>query len=291
MRAEKKYIGIISLVLLFAFASSLRAQDETEIIYPNFDFTYLKNTDNQKILTARLYTATEISVTPLPGLTVKFFANEEMTELGEAVTDDEGYARYTVDDSFVLTVDADNNWYFHAEFEGNDKMEAASGDIWLTDVNLDMVLNDGGEGNRSVSLAAYTTVDGEKVPVNDETINLYVPRMFSLLPIGEGTFSDGETTIDMPEGVPGDSVGNLTVIARFNDHWAFANVEKRAETDWGVPSSLKVAESHRALWTQIAPKWMIITLTIMLLGVWSHYLFAIISLIRLKIKSKKEDAN
>jgi hypothetical protein len=34
--------------------------------------------------------------------------------------------------------------------------------------------------------------------------------------------------------------------------------------------------------------WMIITLSILLMGVWGHYFFAIISLIRIKIEAKRE---
>ena len=51
---------------------------------------------------------------------------------------------------------------------------------------------------------------------------------------------------------------------------------------WGTPTDYSVPVSHRALWTKTAPKWMIYTLSILLAGVWGHYLFAIISLIRIK---------
>jgi len=41
-------------------------------------------------------------------------------------------------------------------------------------------------------------------------------------------------------------------------------------------------------WTKIAPKWMIYTLSVLLAGVWGHYLFAIISLIRIKIDAARK---
>ena len=34
---------------------------------------------------------------------------------------------------------------------------------------------------RLVNLTAYTMVDGEKVPVSDEDVYVFVPRMFSFL--------------------------------------------------------------------------------------------------------------
>jgi hypothetical protein len=130
-------------------------------------------------------------------------------------------------------------------------------------------------------------IDGERIPVTDEDIYVFVPRMFSLLSVGEGYFEDGVADVEFPDDVPGDEHGALTVIARFDDHWQFANVEKRIDTKWGVPSSHDIAETHRALWTQIAPRWMVVTLTIMLAGVWGHYIFAVVSIIRVKRIGKK----
>ena len=58
---------------------------------------------------------------------------------------------------------------------------------------------------------------------------------------------------------------------------------------WGVPTDYSQPSTHRALWTKTAPKWMIYTLSILLAGVWGHYLFAIISLIRIRIDAKKQE--
>jgi hypothetical protein len=43
----------------------------------------------------------------------------------------------------------------------------------------------------------------------------------------------------------------------------------------------------RELWTPIAPLWMIITLIIMLTGVWAHYIYAIIQLVLIKRSKNK----
>ena len=61
----------------------------------------------------------------------------------------------------------------------------------------------------------------------------------------------------------------------------------RQEIKWGIPGIHPTGESKRELWTAIAPRWMIFTLSIMLAGVWGHYIFAIISLIRIKKAGEK----
>ena len=113
--------------------------------------------------------------------------------------------------------------------------------------------------------------------------------MFSLLPVSELTLDEtGKASVEFPSDMPGDKEGNLTILAKFEENPTFGNVEKRETLKWGVPTDYSVPKTHRALWTKTAPKWMIYTLSVLLAGVWGHYLFAFISLIRIKIEAKKK---
>jgi len=77
------------------------------------------------------------------------------------------------------------------------------------------------------------------------------------------------------------------VFARIEENEQFANIEVSQNHLWGIPSIHGVSGSHRALWTEIAPMWMIVTLTILLSGVWGNYIYVIIQLILIKRESKK----
>ena len=114
--------------------------------------------------------------------------------------------------------------------------------------------------------------------------------MFSLLNVGDLTLDDsGSASVEFPNDIPGNKEGNLLVLARIEDNTTYGNVEASENLQWGIPVDYSVPVSHRALWTQIAPKWMVYTLTILLLGVWGHYLFAIISLIRIKLEARRNE--
>ena len=109
-----------------------------------------------------------------------------------------------------------------------------------------------------------------------------------MLPIGELTLDEsGSAYMEFPSDLPGDTTGYLTIIAKFDDNPTYGNVEKSETLQWGVPTYYSVPKSHRALWTKTPPKWMIYTLSILLAGVWGHYLFALISLIRIKRDANK----
>ena len=155
------------------------------------------------------------------------------------------------------------------------------------DVVLNMDLTEV-DSIKTVTVTATTTENGKEVPIAGETVSVFVPRMFSNLPIGDITLDDtGTGTIEFPSDIPGGKEGILTIVAAFIDNSTYGNVEKRQEIHWGIPTDY-LPTSHRALWTTRAPRWMIYTLSVLLAGVWGHYFFAIISLIRIKIDANKK---
>ena len=143
---------------------------------------------------------------------------------------------------------------------------------------------------KTVNVAAYTVDNGKEIPVSGETVTVFVPRMFSNLIIGEIILDDaGTASLEFPTDIPGGKEGNLEIVAAFIDNATYGNVEKRETVHWGLPTDY-LPTSHRALWTQRAPSWMIYTLSVLLAGVWGHYFFAIISLIRIKRNANREKA-
>ena len=188
-----------------------------------------------------------------------------------------------------ITKNSEGLYAFSAEFAGNDTIETGSSDLLIRDVKLEMVLSEA-DSVKTISLSAFTTENNKDVPVSGETVIVYVPRMFSLLPVGEVSLDENGTgTLEFPSDLPGDADGNITIISKFEEHPDFGNVERRIVTKWGVPYVNSTPVAHRALWTKTPPWWMIITLSILLMGVWGHYLFAVISLIRIKRDSKKNE--
>jgi hypothetical protein len=153
----------------------------------------------------------------------------------------------------------------------------------VLNMNLSLV-----DSIKTVTVTAHTIENGKEIPVSGETVSVFVPRMFSNLPVGELTLDDsGTASIEFPSDIPGGKEGNLTIVAAFVNNATYGNVEKREIIHWGVPTDY-LPTSHRALWTQRAPRWMIYTLSVLLAGVWGHYFFAVISLIRIRIDAKRK---
>jgi hypothetical protein len=283
-KASTKYVSLFILILLCPGSSLSATAVQDSKINPYMLFTYLKDTDSQQILHVKMTKITQVGEVPLPGLNIRFYNNE--TLLGEATTDTQGNASYTIGNSLPLFASEDGSWPFSATFDGDSLTEETYSELSINDVDIEMQVIEE-EGERIVTLHATTLTADGRVPVTEEEIGVYVPRMFSLLPVSIGMLDENGTfTIKFPDDIPGDSLGNLTVIGMFNDHYSFGNVERREDVRWGT-EAVMAAPAYRSLWSTLAPKWMIISLAVMLLGVWGHYTYVIINLFRIRKEGLK----
>ncbi|MCI0522386.1 MAG: Ig-like domain-containing protein [Bacteroidales bacterium] len=286
MSRSYRYFALLILVVCWSASGFPASVVQESKISPYMLFSYLKNSDSQQVLQVKMTNITQTGEVPLPGLTIRFLNGENL--LGEATTDVTGSASYTIGSTVALYVAEDGTWPFTATFDGDTLVDATFSDLSITDVNLEMTLGEE-EGKRSITLTATMPADDGVIPVAGDEVGVYVPRMFSLLPVATGVLDEtGTVQLEFPNDIPGDSLGNITVIGRFNEHYLYGNVEKRENREWGTPV-IKAPPVYRSLWSTLAPKWMVVTLAILLLGVWSQYMLVIINLIRIRMDGLKNE--
>jgi hypothetical protein len=289
MRKMKKQLSIIlTAICLLSLFSAISYSQEKTTIRPTLLLNYVKTNDIGSLVTKLSY-APETTEFPLKGMEIIFYTDGGKRELGKISTDANGSAVFKFSENEKLPADAQGNWSFSSEFKGNDTIDAASAEVTGRDVKLEMTLSLA-DSVETVSVVAYTYDGNTRIPAAGEIVTVAVPRMFSFLPVGEITLdASGAGSIEFPSDIPGDSAGVITVVGRFFEHPSFNTVESRISEKWGVPTS-HVPLSKRALWTKTAPRWMIFTLTILLAGVWGHYMFAVISLVLIRIDAKRKQA-
>lgn len=267
----------------FVFAQELPVKES-----PTLDFTYLKKSDGSKLLTVTLTIFRNRITYPIAGSNITFSLGAD-TLTTVIPTNSDGKAYLIIQPGALLPVNKEGYTHFMAGFGGNDTLEAAESAIALRDAVLKMSL-DLIDSVKTVVVWAFLpgNDNNDSVPLAGESVNVYVNRMLSPLKIGEGSFDDqGRFTCEFPADLPGAADGTVQILARIEENEQFANIETIQKYPWGVPSMHGPTGSHRALWTEIAPMWMIITLTILLLGVWGHYIYVIIQLILINREFKK----
>ncbi len=142
---------------------------------------------------------------------------------------------YKVGDQVVVS--------YSKDFEGGDTLRSKESDVEVKDVSMKMELEEiDSVKTITVSTSAEVDVETEKDISEGVEIEFFVKRMFSLLPLGKESIEGGECSIEVPGDLPGDSAGNLIIIAKIVDHDDFANVEQIAKIDWGTPVSLVTKE-------------------------------------------------
>lgn len=288
MKNRVKYIFLFLSLSGVSFVNMF--SQEATVLSPNFQFQYIKNTDNERILETKMACSQNGMELPLSGMEISFFIGADKKDLiANIITDNKGKATLKISEDQKLKAESDGKWNFTAEFIGNDTIEAVTSEVAVQDVMLEMSLTME-DTIRTITVKGYTIDNGIENPVSGAAVNVFVPRMFRPLLIGELYLDDsGTATIEFPPDLPGDKEGNITLLATYADNTTYGNVEKRETLKWGLPIDYSVPVTHRALWTKTPPIWMIYTLSILLIGVWGHYLYAFISLVRIKRDAAKSE--
>lgn len=284
-----RYIWISFMILISSAAYSQGAAR----IDPYIQLSFFNRNGNHILETALTYSRNRMEM-PLPGFNVIFYSGTGSKEvIGDVATNEKGVASLLLNQDQVKKFFSKGSVAFSARFGGNDTINPGLSEINVREISLEVNLTEA-DSIRTMTFKASAPEGNKLVPVQGEVVKTYITRMFSLLPVGESTLDEnGTAALEFPKDLPGDKDGNLTIISRIEDSPSYGTVENRTIKSWGVPTSYSPPVVHRALWTKTPPMWMIITLSILLTGVWGHYLFAIISLILIrrdasKRKNKKE---
>ena len=283
--------GFLGILFPGVLLSQEKTDSVSDVRESKMTLNYLCTSNDTVVLTANLFIRKDADLFELANAPVIFNASAGTATktLGKVITDEEGNAVLTVP---LVNIPAgkDGMISYTAKFEGTRKYTASEATFSAkpAKIKLSFSIQD---SLRIVKVDMFQKNEKlEEVPVPKETVILYVPRLFSLLKIGEVPLDEnGSGTLEFPDDIIGDTLGNLNLLARIEENERFGFVQGQYQINWGVPKQYYKAEvPSRELWTPIAPLWMIITLIIMLAGVWAHYVYAVYELVMIRFHSKKD---
>jgi hypothetical protein len=259
------------------------AEEESSLISPSLEFFSVQKADNTIDLKAALKAKVKGTFYKLPLLKIRFLliTDSAEKELGFVISDRNGKAVYNAK-AEVLTADKEGKLHFKAVFAGNKSMDATEEEITIKRARLEITpVKEDSLLKVQVKLIDLGT--GTETPVSETALGIFVKRSFNPLKVGEGTTDEnGEATIEVPNNLPGDAKGNITLLAKLDENEAYGNLESSVEQQWGIPVSNKIHELPRALWSSQAPLWMLITFIVLMVTVWGHYVVIIYELFRLR---------
>ena len=286
LRKEKKVVISILILVTGMTSFTLQAQDPLKSRLKLEFF----NKSGIRSLSSRITARIDDKTTPLPQLRISFYALSDTAKelLGEVLTNDEGRASAEIPCGKEFKKDKEGKTHYLASFGGTKEYLPAESEISIRDILMEMTFYQKDSTKLIRIQAREIGPKGDTLPVEGQKLTFYIPRTFSNLKIGEGPVKGGLAELDFPVTLPGDSTGMLPVLARFEDNEDYGNAEVTASINWGKPLPPAIY-THRGLGDVDAPLWMVYTLIILLSLVWFHYMYAVITVFRIRYLGKKAE--
>lgn len=278
------------IVLVFSFNGFAQENDASNFKM-RFNFKTVKQADNSRLLEVSFIGQNKKNrkdKIPVSDAEIKFFniLNDEEILIGSTKTSHEGIAKIILPNSHKYLVDEEGKINLIAKFEGSDAIDAKEDDISIKDLFLELNLKEI-DSVKTVFVKAYTIDSlGVQTFVEEADIIISIQGMLSKMKLEEGTIEDGVFEYEFPTNIPGDNEGNITVLSIIDDSDDFGNVIQQKSINWGVFNKQLEKEGNK-LWSEFAPIWMYIVLSILILGVWANYAYTIAFLFKIKKEGKK----
>jgi len=279
-------------ISFFNFAFSQEAK--TPKVYKSrIKIEYLKKGDNSKEIKATISSRINKKPVKIKNVSLSLYDLTDSTKfIEDVVTNSKGIALFSLPVDYPIGRDT-SGAVFNIKFDGNPQFKPSSKKIEIKDAimttsfeTIDSVY--------TVTVSAYEMENGELgEPLTDLDVYVYVQRMFSLLKVSEGWLQNGEAIIEIPDDLPGDSENNLKLIIRIPETEEFGSIEGEKTINWGRPmpkDDSYSTEKQRALWEPMAPLWMVITLGLLIVAVFYHYILIIYKLFKIKKLGKIKPA-
>lgn len=275
----------VTLALLINVKSVAQEDVNLKDYRIRFGLSTTKQADNSRILEVSFIAANKKDRkdrVPVYDADINFFnvTEDEDISLGTVKTDKDGVAQLTIPANQTYVKDAEGYINFKAVFEGTDAMDSEEDDLAVRDVFLELNLEEI-DSVKTVMLNAYVLDSLQtKVPINETEIVFSIGGMLSKMPIKREYISDSDYEFEFPENISGDKNGNVDVFASIIDSDEYGNVIQKKNIDWGINKHITVETNQ--LWSDAAPIWMYIVLSILLIGVWTNYAYSIKNLFNIK---------
>ena len=276
-----QFVSLLVVAILLPRVST--AQDfDLKAYRLRFNLETIKNGDEGRTLKATFIAHNKKDRKdrlPVHQAEVVFFNTLEDEEivLGKVNTDDTGTATLKLPPDQKYLTDEEGYIEFIARFEGTKEIKKKEADLKVKDLFLQIEAEEIDSVKTVVVRAFVLDSTNQRIPQDDVDLKISVRGMLSDFTVDDGSTEDGAFEIEFPNDIPGDVNGDFTMVAFVEENDDFGSVEYTIRSDWGVFDDIPQKKKNE-LWTEVAPMWMYVILTIMLVGVWANYLYTIINI-------------
>jgi hypothetical protein len=218
--------------------------------------------------------------TPVGGIPIRFYIRSEAPDhlLGTTNTDDHGQAILFIPPAAKEEWNKSSKQNFLAITDSSRLYDAVNTTIELTKARIKLDT----AADKKIVATLLQQQDSKWIPVHGVDMKLAIRRMDGDLNVNESplftTDSLGVASADFTlSNLPGDSAGNLIIIAKVEDNDLYGNLTTERTLPWGTSVTYVSDYNKRSLFARSgrAPFWLVWMASCITLGVWTVlvYLF------------------
>lgn len=275
----------LSLVMVFLTAGISLAQVEKNALL--LGLGYYNDNNHLQYLKANTKSKIKGKFTPVGGILVKFYISSANPEhlLGSAETDNKGMAAIMIPPAAKEEWNKSPKQIFLAVTDSTKLYDAVNTSIELTKARIRL---DTAE-DKKINATLVEQQGSDWIPVKGVDIKIAIKRLGGNLNVTETptytTDSLGIASADFSRtGLPGDSAGNLVIIASVEDNDVFGNLTTEKTVPWGTVTKYASDYDKRSLFARSGrpPYWLLWMAGCITLSVWLVIFYLFFQIRRLK---------
>ena len=282
---NKKIITLFSIVFLLSGYDGL-SQDAQK---GDLNISLSSFISNNKIpyVLVKVKTKVDGKFQMVSGINLNLFLDKDSagTLIAKVVTNEKGEATAVIPPSLKNEWNASITHTFLATFEGNKKYEASKADVIVGKAKILIDTT----SDRKITATFLEMKDTAWTPVKGVELKIAVKRFDADLSVNETqtftTDSLGQASADFKrDSIPGDSKGNIILVAKVEDNDQYGNLSIEQTVPWGAQFVAQNNFNKRTLFAtrDKAPVWLLLMAYSIVIVVWG-ILFSLVDTI-FKIK-------
>ncbi len=292
-----KRINTYLLVLLGLFIISVETVSAQKDSVTSEEVVKLKyyNTNNSiQYLIIESVLKTGKKLTPLKNKSYNLYLDSISTEklIAKVTTNETGKAKSFLPIIVKQAWDANPQHKFIAVTPGTEN-SVTEIEVTKAKINIDTTSSD---ELKSITAQVLKYENSEWVPVSDVEMKVGYQRLGSILSAGdEATYttdSTGSVTVEVTKiNLPGDSKGNIILVAKVEDNDIIGNLFVEKSAPWGTVTKSSLGFfNQRTLWSTRfkTPVWLLFMAYSIILTVWGTLVYLVFQLIKIKKLGKQE---
>ena len=224
---------------------------------------------------------------PVGGIEVKLFLDKDSTGtfIGKVVTNEKGTANIVIPASVKTEWNTSTSHTFLGTFDGNKKFESAKADLTVARAMISLSVTD----DKKITATVFALKDKVWVPTKGVDVKIAVKRLGGNLLVNETptftTDSTGQASADFKrDSIPGDSKGNIILVASVDDNEQFGNLSVEKSVPWGSKFSYVSTFDKRTLFAtrDKAPVWLEFIAYSIIVAVWGILIYLVMNVLKIK---------